>query len=585
MQSNDNCMKMKTETGSGTTVTLSGTPISAGIALGEAFVLKPINLSALETNRFPVLDVEKEIERLEQTIRTTLAQLTDIAQRMRHDNNAADILEVQKSFLADGGLLHEIKADIQSNKFNIEYLLSNRIKMVEEKFSTLKDDLVKTRILDIQDVYHRVLRNLLDIEHVRSNPLKRVRSPVILVAGRLLPSDIALLEHGKLLGIILEEGNRQSHVSIMTKSLGIPAVIRIPGICSLIKTGQALILDAIKGKVTVNPSEAETAHYTRAGIRLSSISRIRENHRPLECTTLDNSVIILEANASTLREAEDAMAHRAKGIGLFRSEFFYMSRGCLPTVDEECDFYVKVIQTMKQRPVTIRLLDIGADKTLPCLPPFREENPQLGVRGIRYLLMHPGLFNNHLRAIVRAAQAGPIRLLVPFVTLPEEVMKTLALLERLCGEEKTACERFQVGIMVEIPAVALYPHCFFPYVDFINIGTNDLIQYIFAADRADGAVEPYRQNMHPAVLRILASCIAAAQKHKKEVALCGEIASDPALAPLLAGLGATRFSMPPDAIPAMRDAMARSSMSILKKQAKNALAFRNVLKSKVRYRH
>jgi phosphoenolpyruvate-protein phosphotransferase (PTS system enzyme I) len=571
-------MKMNAETTpAGAAIMLFGTPISAGIALGDAFVLKPINLSALETNRFPVQDAEKEIERLERTIQTTHAQLTEIAQLLHHDSNAADIMEVQKSFLSDGSFLHEIKADVHREKINIEYLLSNRIKMLEEKFRTIEDELVRTRILDIQDVYHRILRNLLDIDHVRSNPLKRVRSPVLLVAERLLPSDIALLEYGKLLGIILEEGNKLSHVSIMTKSLGIPAVIGIHGICSLVKTGQALILDAIKGRVAINPSRTQTAHYNRARNRLSSICRIRERHQPLECKTIDGSIIAFEANVATLKEAEDAMKHRAKGIGLLRSEFFYLSRPCLPAVQEECDFYVKIIKTMKQRPVTIRLLDTGADKTLPCLPPFREENPQLGLRGIRYLLAHPDLFNNHLRAIVRAAQTGPVRLLVPFVTTVEDVVKTLSLLSRLCTEEKTARDRFRIGIMVEIPAVALYPHCFFPFVDFINIGTNDLVQYLFAADRAEGAVEPYRQNRHPAVFRILAHCIAAAEKHKKEVTLCGEIASDPAIAPLLAGLGATRFSMPPSAIPAMRDAMSRSSMAILKKQAKSALAFKETV--------
>lgn len=571
---------MKTETppaGAGAAVMLAGTPISAGIAIGDAFVLKPINLSALETNQFPVQDAEKEIERLDRTLQTTHAQLTEIAQQLRHDSNAVTILEVQKSFLSDDNFLHEIKADVHRRKFNIEYLLSNRIKMFEDKFRSIEDELVRTRILDIQDVYHRILRNLLDIDHVRSNPLKRVRSPVLLVAERLLPSDIALLEYGKLLGIILEEGNKLSHVSIMTKSLGIPAVIGIRGICSLVKTGQALILDAIKGRVTINPSRTQTAHYNRARTRLSSICRIRESRQPLECRTIDGSIITLEANVATIKEAEDAMKHCAKGIGLLRSEFFYLSRPCLPAVQEECDFYVTIIKTMKQRPLTVRLLDIGADKTLPCLPPFREENPQLGVRGIRYLLSHPDLFNNHLRAIVRAAQAGPIRLLVPFVTTVEDVVKTLALLDRLCSEEKTGRERFQTGIMVEIPAVALYPHMFFPFIDFINIGTNDLIQYVFAADRAESAVEPYRQNRHPAVFRILANCIAAAHKHKKEVTLCGEIASDPAIAPLLAGLGAARFSMPPNAIPAVRDAMARSSMAILKKQARNALAFKDTV--------
>jgi phosphotransferase system enzyme I (PtsI) len=567
---------MDTETCVGAAIKLSGTSISAGIAIGEAFVLKPINLNSLASNRFAIHDVEAEITRLKLTIATTLVQLTEITDGLRHNNNAADILEVQKLFLTDGELLHELRDDVHRRKFNIEYLLSDRIKHYEEQFLTVEDERVKTRILDIQDVYQRILRNLLEIEHVRSNPLKRVHVPVILVAERLLPSDIALLENDKLLGIVLEEGNQLSHVSIMTKSLGIPAIINSTGICLHAKTGMFLILDAIKGSVSINPSAAETVRYTRINTRLSSIRRICENRQPFECKTLDGTVIALDANVSTQREAEEAVAHRAKGIGLLRSEFFYLSRTTLPTVDEEQNFYASIISTMQQLPVTIRLLDIGADKTLPCLPPFREANPQLGVRGIRYLLKNPGLFSNHLRAIVRASQTGPVRILIPFVTSVEDVEKTLDALALICREEKTERDNFKVGIMVEIPVVALNPRVFFPFIDFINIGTNDLLQYLFAADRIEALVERYRLNTHSTVLRLLSNCITTTQKFKKEVTLCGDTASDPSIVPLLAGLGALgapRFSMPPNAIPAVRNALSQSTMAILKKRAKSALTF------------
>jgi phosphoenolpyruvate-protein phosphotransferase len=564
-------MKMKTESIPGPGATMSGTTICPGIAVGVGFVMKPINLAVLETSRFPVEDVGKEIGRLEHAVRLTRAQLTEIALRLRHDDNAAGILEAQQHILDDCGFLCEIKADVHRQKCNVEHVLSKRIKMYEQQFSVIGDDALRTRILDIQDVYHRILRNLLDIEHVRSNPMTRVASPVILVAQRLLPSDIALLDSEKLLGIILEEGNKLSHVSIMTKSLGIPAVIGVTGICRQLRTGNALILDAIKGRVVLRPLPEESARYGRIRERLSSLSRVREARRPLECKTADGTAIALVANVGSIREAEEAYACGAGGIGLLRSEFFYLARANQPTVKEEQEFYTAVIATMKGRPVTIRLLDIGADKALPCLAPLNEENPQLGVRGIRYLLAHLDLFKNHLRAIVRAAGAGPLDLLIPFVTDADDVLKTKDLLARLCGEERRDPGNIRVGIMVEIPAVALYPHRFFPLVDFINIGTNDLAQYLFAADRSESAVDRYRRGDHPVLLRVLSTCMAAARKYGREVTLCGEIASDPALAKVLVGLGATRLSMPPGAIPRVRDALAGASIKNLKKQAGSAL--------------
>lgn len=563
-------MNMKNDAAHGGPRTLTGSPLSPGIAVDDAFVLKPINLAVLESTPFPIDDVEKEIERLDRTIQTTRAQIAEISRRLKHDDNAAGIFDVQNSFLTDTGFFHEIRSDIHSRKFNIEYLISNRIKSFEEKFLSIEDELVKTRILDIQDVYHRMLRNLLDIEHVRSNPLKRVASSVVLVAKQLLPSDIALLEHGKLSGIILEEGNPLSHASIMIKSLNIPSIILVPGICSSAQTGRPLILDSTKGRVVLNPRPADLARFRAAKKRLESIRHIRVAHQPLACRTTDGTVMTIEANASSVKEAEEAVACNAEGIGLLRSEFFYMSHSSLPTVEEEHTFYSKIISVMKKRPVTIRLLDIGADKTLPFLAPCHEENPQLGVRGIRYLLKYPGLFESHLRAVVRTARSASVRLLIPFVTLESDVLKTRELLRRLCREEICDPGNIKVGIMVEIPAVALYPHRFFPLIDFINIGTNDLIQYVFAADRAESAVERYRQSGNPAIYRILASCIAAAGKYRKEVTLCGEIVADPHFTRLLIGLGAVRFSMPPGAIPQVRDAINHSSIETLRLQAQAA---------------
>jgi phosphoenolpyruvate-protein phosphotransferase len=556
-----------------TSCKLSGAPISPGIAVGEAFLFRQIDLDALEKIRLPIDDTAKELQRLDAVIQKTVAQLQDIVGQATLSGEVSEIFHVQLRMLHEEGFIREIKSLLDGQQANIEYVLANQIKAIEGKFLTIDNELLRTRFLDIQDVYYRVLRNCLEIEHVRSNPFRRMQTPVIFIAQKLLPSDLALLDYDKLLGILIEEGSSVSHVAIIAKALGIPAMIKLPGLSAVVRARDTVILDAMKGVVIVNPSESAIASYVHAEADLTSAKRISYRHGKIaECATTDGVTVALEANIGSLKEAHEALECGATGIGLLRSELFYISRPEKPTIGEESDFYASILALFKDRPVTVRLLDLGADKNIPYLRSFPEENPQLGTRGIRYLLRNRPLFHDHVRAVLRASGRGCLKILVPFVAVEDDIVRTLAEIKSVCDEEHAGRPPPGLGIMVEIPSAALALGRLWPHIDFINVGTNDLAQYLFAASREDGNLEAYRQVSHPVILKLIAQCAASGRRVGKSVSVCGELAAAPGRALLLVGLGIRTLSMQPSSIPEVRKVINASSLKELRKMAKKALA-------------
>ncbi|MFP4240599.1 MAG: phosphoenolpyruvate--protein phosphotransferase [Chitinispirillaceae bacterium] len=555
---------------------LFGEPISPGVAMGDALLFKPIALDALEMNSFPVDDVQKEISRLDYAIAKSRDQLNQIFERLREKNSAdiGEIFRVQMQFLDDESFLSELKELVRKQKMNLEHVIASQMRVLETRFQSIQDETLQTKFLDIQDVYHRLLRNLLDIEHVRTNPMQRIEKPVIFVSEKLLPSDVALLDFTKILGIIIEEGSRLSHVAVMSKSLGIPAIIRAPGAGTLIRTGDPVILDGYNGKVLVHPQETEVSSYKEKREYFLASSRPK-THRGKGCITTDGKRIRLEANIGSVKEAQVAMAYGAEGVGLLRTELFYMSAAHQPSLEEERDFYIQITGILKRKPLTIRLLDLGADKSLPFLKTYEEENPQLGTRGIRYLLRNPELFYNHVKAIVSVCRLTPVKIVVPFVAILDDLEKALEMIYRACTELKIDRKNLNLGIMVEIPSVALSLRQFLSRVSFVNLGTNDLAQYLFAASREDSGLEDYRQIMHPVILRLVRNVVSAAKFKDKEVAICGEAASDPLMAALLVGAGVTSFSMQSQSIPVVKETISRWSFTDLHKLVRKALALDN----------
>jgi phosphoenolpyruvate-protein phosphotransferase len=389
----------------------------------------------------------------------------------------------------------------------------------------------------------------------------------------MLPSDVALLDLGKILGIVIEEGSLVSHVAIIAKSLGIPAITEVHYAAGLVRSGEHVLLQADAGKVIVNPTAEDVAAHEKQTRRSrgaeTSGRKAATAHTP--CRTADGEPVTLDANVGSLREVEEALAAGADGIGLLRSEFFYLACQKRPTEEIETAFYRDVLRAMHGRPVTIRLLDLGADKSLPYLHLPKEENPQLGIRGVRMLLHSPELLHHHLRNILQASDTGPVRILVPFVATLRDLDRIQAEIQAICREERVPRQRFRLGIMVELPAVAMDVTPFLPQVDFLSVGTNDLVQYTFAASREDRHLEEYRYAHHPVILRLIHGVAEAARVQGKPVTVCGEMASDPALAPLLVGLGIRTLSMNAGALGAVRARIRKESLPALQQLAREAL--------------
>ena len=556
-------------------VELTGTPIAPGIVLGKAHLLRQISLDALEKNLFPVSDTAAELQRLDHAFAQTHTQLEQLRAKVRTNNgkDLGNILEAQLALLEDATFLERIRETVRTQAVNTEYLIANEIRRIESVFRNLKDEVMRSRFLDVQDVHHRLLRNLLEIEHVRTNPFRRLATPVVLVADHMLPSDVALLELNKILGLIIEEGSRVSHVAIIAKSLGIPAITEVPHATRLVRSGDSVLLNADTGKTIVNPDADDLAWYEKT--RKQRPAAAHAGRRPASgttpCQTTDGVQVALEANVGSLHEIEEALVAGADGIGLLRSEFFYMSNQEMPTAEAESAFYRDALRAMRKRPVTIRLLDIGADKSISYIQLPKEENPQLGIRGMRMLLRMPELLHRHLLSILRASDTGPVRVLLPFIATMEDLDRILAVIQELCQKERIPRTRFHVGIMVEIPAVAIDTDPFIDKVDFLSIGTNDLVQYMFAASREDSHLEEYRLAHHPAILRLIHAVAGATKAHGKSVSVCGEMASDPSLALLLVGLGIRTLSIQASALPRVRASIQKQSFARIETLAREAL--------------
>lgn len=525
-------------------IEISGDSLSPGIAIGNTYRFRQIDLESLRNNTFPIENITIELNRLDSSITKSKDQLISL-QRTAFENqkkDVADIFSAHVQLLQDPTFIQSIKDAVKLERLNVEHILSVKIGDIEQSFSSISNETVRTRLFDIQDVYQRLLRNLLEIEHVRVTPLLRSKSNPILIAEHLLPSDIALLEFRKIAGIIIEESSAVSHVAIITRSFGIPAVINVPGISTLVHPDSSIILDGDTGKIIINPTSSEIAAYKRKknGFAKKEISSTQHQRRSM---TRDGIRIRLEANANTPEEVSDAIQEGAEGIGLLRSEFFYIGRSSMPEVEEELDFYKRIYEASSGRPVTIRLLDLGADKALPYAKMPPELNPQLGLRGIRYLFANHALLENHLKSVLLSSRYGILKLLVPFVTIVQEIDYLEEIIKRIMHDNHLIRAHIKLGIMVEIPSVIWALPQFLQKVDFLSVGTNDLIQFTLASDREDGRLEEYRRASIPIMVKMIKYIVKVAHAFGKEVSVCGEAASDPAIASLLIGTGIRDLSV------------------------------------------
>jgi phosphotransferase system enzyme I (PtsI) len=532
---------------------LHGTGIGGGIVVGRAVILES---RMIDVPRYRVEFGLRAVEtaRLARALDTVRSELTALAEHLPPDapSEAQALLQVHVMILDDPSLGPQARVAIESHGHNAEWAIASQAEHLAAQFEQFDDAYLRERGRDVTQVAERVLKALVGSGRARPARAPADPVPLIYVAHDISPADMLQLKHAG--GFAIDLGGTASHTAILARSMNAPAVVGLSSASSFVRDDDWVVIDGDTGVLIVAPDEAvldEYRHRMALGLlERKQLSRLA--HVP--SVTLDGVAVELLANIELPAEAEQAMEAGAAGIGLFRSEFLFMNRSTLPGEDEQYESYAEAVRMMRGRPVTIRTLDVGADKALdpldgPADRPAAPPNPALGQRAIRYSLAEPDVFLEQVRAILRAAQHGPVRLLIPMLAHAHEVEQALRLIAQaraqLAERQSGPVPPVPVGGMIEVPAAALTAGLFARRLDFLSIGTNDLVQYTLAIDRADHAVAALYDPFHPAVLQLVAQTIRAAERAGKPVAVCGEMAGDREATRLLVGMGLRSFSMHP----------------------------------------
>lgn len=557
-------------------VCLYGQGAARGYAIGRALVM---GAAALEVAhyRVPLASIEAEQHRLRRALETTRSEMLELAQTLPEDapRELAALLNVHGMLLSDPLLADEALTLIQEKHYNAEWALTTQGQILGEQFAAMEDEYLRERGADVRHVIERVLHVLSGTKALSAfERVGETDEPLIVIAHDISPADMIRLRGGRFAGFATDLGGATSHTAIVARSMSVPAVVALGHARSLLRDGDMVIIDGVQGALIVNPSPFALAQYKVLQEQYLGDRMTLAALKDVPAETLDGISISLEANIELPDEVDLALAHGATGIGLFRSEFLFIGRTELPSEEEQYLAYSSVVKAMQNRPVTIRTLDIGADKALDGEATVAT-NPALGLRAIRYCLAHPDLFATQLRAILRASAHGVVRILIPMVAHMHEVKAAKAAIESAKRELEARGQSFsdsiQIGCMVEIPATAIAVDPFADALDFLSIGTNDLIQYTLAIDRADNEVSALYDPLHPAVLKLIANTINAGMRAGIPVAVCGEMAGDPKLTRLLLGLGLTNFSMHPQQLLDVKREIRQGHSNALRQQVATAL--------------
>ena len=551
-----------------------GIPVSTGVCRGKILVLGRAR-PTIARRHVADGDLAEEVNRLEKALVQTRHQILDVQRKVSEGMGAQEggIFEAHLLVLEDRTLLDEVVRVIQQQKVNAEHAFHTVAERYAAMLSAIEDEYLRERASDMRDVTMRVLNNLLGVEE--DADLRHLKEPCIIISHDLSPSNTAQLDKRHVLGFATDVGSRTSHTAIMARSLRIPAVVGLKDASAQLVNGQQVLLDGHNGLLIVNPTDQTLFEYGQLILRQATLQqRLRDLlHEP--AITLDGHRVLVNANIEQAADAEQVKANGAEGVGLFRTEYLFLNRDRLPGEEQQYQAYRDAAVALKPLMVVIRTLDLGGDKFLAHMQMPTELNPFLGWRAIRISLQERDIFRAQLRAILRASAEGNLRMMYPMISGLDELKQANALLEEykeeLRQEKVPFDEKLEVGAMIETPSAAIVADSLAKRVSFFSIGTNDLIQYSLAVDRMNEKIAHLYEPTHPAIVRLIKVTVEAAHNHKVRVSVCGEMAGDPVLAPLLLGLGVDELSAAPSLVPPLKFLIRRLKLTEARELADFAL--------------
>ena len=565
---------------------LHGHAVAGGITIGYAHLVATARLEVVHYE-IPEDAVDAEVRRFEVALRQARDELATLRTQIRADapQEFAAFLDLHRMILDDSALSQAPKTLIRERRANAEWALVQQMEKLTDRFDEIDDAYLRERKADVQQAVERVLKALMGAQTL-AEPALSEEHELIVVAHDLSPADMILFKRHHFGGFITDVGGVTSHTAIVARSLGIPAIVGLHHAFQTISERELVIVDGVMGVVIVNPDPVVLSEFR---LRQSQLDLEREKLKRLKstkATTLDGTPVELYANIELPEDMPEVLEAGAEGVGLFRSEFMFLNRKDLPSEDEQFEAYRNVAQAMGGRPVVLRTLDLGADKALngDGMAAQNIPNPAMGLRAIRFCLAEPQMFLTQLRAILRASHYGKVRILLPMLAHVHEIEQTLTLIRQAkqqLDERKIPYERdIEIGGMIEIPAAALALPIFMRRLNFLSIGTNDLIQYTLAIDRTDDAVAHLYDPLHPAVLTLVAGTIQTATRGGVPVAVCGEMAGDLQLTRLLLGLGLRNFSMHPSQLLLIKERILRTNLAEVQALAQRVLRASDPAKTK-----
>lgn len=558
-------------------ITLQGIGVTSGVASGPVFLLSTEDDRVAERD-ITEAEVYREIARFEEALIATRRQLHEIQGEVSRKigEEHASIFDAHLLVVDDRSLVEEVIRSLHAQRKNAECILRVVAERYAQALGSVADDYLRERAADVRDVTRRILRNL---SGRSGETLANISQPSILIAHDLAPSDTATLNREKVLGFATDLGSPTSHSAIMARALGIPAIVGLRDVSARVRRGDPVLMDGGRGTLLINPTKEHREQYGRDEASRATIRAGLASMRDLPAETLDGYHVILSANIELPADVSHVIAHGGNGVGLFRSEYLYLSRAQLPAEDEQAEIYADVARKLSPSQVIIRTLDLGGDKFASHLKMPSELNPFMGWRAIRFCLAQPDIFKTQLRAILRASVHENVKVMYPMVSNLDEVLRANVMLEECKVELRASGVAFnpeiEVGVMIEVPSAALTANLIAPHVSFFSLGTNDLVQYTLAVDRVNERIAYLYEPTNPAILKLIKNTIDVGHEHGIWTGICGEMAGNPLMAPLLVGLGIDELSVSPVNVPVVKDVIRKMTFSRAERLAAVALASEN----------